>query len=54
MCGLTENARFCARDPDGEAPGASVLSELKAVGEGYPFYGQLTTDPPRALAPKRS
>ena len=37
-------------DPDGEVPGASVLSEIKAVGEGYPFYGELTTDPPRALA----
>jgi len=34
--------------PDGE-PGASVLSELKAVGEGYPFYGEVRTDPPRAL-----
>ena len=37
-------------DADGETPGASVLSELKAVGQGYPFYGELTTDPPRALA----
>jgi putative ABC transport system permease protein len=30
------------------APGASALVLLKAFGEGYPFYGALTTDPPRA------
>jgi len=34
--------------PDG-VPGASVLSELKAVGEGYPFYGEVRTDPERPL-----
>jgi len=27
------------------APGASVLCELKAVGGGYPFYGELLTEP---------
>jgi len=36
-------------DPDGPTPGASVLSELKAVGEGYPFYGELSIDPPTAI-----
>ena len=36
-------------DPDDPTPGASVLSELKAVGEGYPFYGELTTEPPAAI-----
>jgi len=36
-------------DGDG-APGASVLSELKAVGDGYPFYGELVTQPARPLA----
>ncbi len=35
-------------DGDGE-PAASVLSELKAVGEGYPFYGELETVPARPL-----
>ncbi len=35
-------------DGDG-APGASVLSELKAVGDGYPFYGELVTQPARPL-----
>ena len=33
-----------------DAPGPSVLCELKAVGPGYPFYGQLETDPARPLA----
>jgi putative ABC transport system permease protein len=37
------------REPGG-APGASVLCDLKAVGPGYPFYGQVVTDPPRPLA----
>jgi putative ABC transport system permease protein len=31
------------------APGASVLCELKAVGGGYPFYGELLTEPARPL-----
>jgi len=36
---------------DGEAsgPGASLLCELKAVEKGYPFYGELGTDPPGRL-----
>ncbi len=29
--------------------GASQLVELKAVGAGYPFYGELVTDPPGML-----
>jgi putative ABC transport system permease protein len=33
----------------GEAPGPSVLCELKAVGPGYPFYGTLEIDPVRPL-----
>jgi len=32
-----------------DAMGASVLSELKAVGGGYPFYGELVTEPARPL-----
>jgi putative ABC transport system permease protein len=32
------------------APGPSALVQLKAVGEGYPFYGELTTSPSRPLA----
>jgi putative ABC transport system permease protein len=32
--------------PDrGAAPGASVLSDLKAVSPGYPFYGEVVTEP---------
>lgn len=31
-------------------PGPSALVLLKAVGEGYPFYGTLATDPARPLA----
>jgi len=31
-------------------PGASLLCELKAVSSGYPFYGEVATDPPGALA----
>ena len=39
-----------ARGDDGDgAPDASVLSELKAVGTGYPFYGELVTQPVRPL-----
>jgi putative ABC transport system permease protein len=33
----------------GEAPGSSVLCELKAVEPGYPFYGRLAIDPDRPL-----
>lgn len=34
----------------GEAPGSSLLCEIKAVGAGYPFYGELVIDPPRQIA----
>jgi putative ABC transport system permease protein len=34
----------------GDAPGPSLLCELKAVGAGYPFYGELAVDPARPLA----
>ena len=33
-----------------EAPGPSALVQLKAVGDGYPFYGVAATDPARPLA----
>lgn len=29
---------------DGAAPGPSVLCDIKAVGEGYPFYGAVETE----------
>jgi putative ABC transport system permease protein len=35
---------------DGSGPGPSLLCELKAVGEGYPWYGALELDPDRPLA----
>lgn len=34
----------------GGTPGASLLCELKAVEPGYPFYGELATEPARPLA----
>jgi putative ABC transport system permease protein len=34
----------------GETPGASLLCELKAVEPGYPYYGDVETDPAGALA----
>jgi putative ABC transport system permease protein len=37
-------------ETDGEAPGPSLLCELKAVEPGYPYYGQVETDPARPLA----
>ena len=33
----------------GGAPGRSQLVELKAVGEGYPFYGEVELEPSRPL-----
>ena len=33
-----------------DGPGRSVLSEIKAVGPGYPFYGKLVTEPAAPLA----
>ena len=35
---------------NGEASGSSLLCELKAVGAGYPFYGELVIDPPRPIS----
>lgn len=36
--------------PGSEAePGPSALVQLKAVGEGYPFYGEVATNPERPL-----
>lgn len=37
--------RASPREPGGEGP-SSLLAELKAVSGGYPFYGELVTDPP--------
>jgi putative ABC transport system permease protein len=34
----------------GEAPGSSLLCEVKAVGTGYPFYGELGIDPPGPIS----
>mgnify|MGYP003693573427 CR=1 FL=1 len=31
------------------APGPSALVQLKAVGDGYPFYGEVATNPERPL-----
>jgi len=39
-----------APDAAGAGPGRSLLCELKAVGEGYPFYGAVEVDPARPLA----
>lgn len=40
-----------ARPASGSAvPGRSRLAELKAVGQGYPFYGQVEVEPARPLA----
>ena len=39
-----------AADGDGTtAPGPSLLCELKGVAPGYPFYGELETDPARPV-----
>ena len=37
--------RASPREPGGEGP-SSLLAELKAVSGGYPFYGELVTEPP--------
>ena len=40
---------------EGDTPGPSALVQLKAVGDGYPFYGEVATSPARPLAiPPRS
>lgn len=36
--------------PEGAPPGPSLLSELKAVEQGYPFYGELELEPSSPLA----
>jgi putative ABC transport system permease protein len=33
-----------------EAAGSSLLCEIKGVGPGYPFYGEVVTDPARPLS----
>jgi putative ABC transport system permease protein len=38
-----------AASESSDAPGPSLLCELKAVGTGYPFYGSVVTDPSRGL-----
>lgn len=38
-----------AADDTSGAPGPSLLCELKAVGQGYPFYGSVVTEPARPL-----
>jgi putative ABC transport system permease protein len=35
---------------DTDGVGASLLCELKAVGDGYPYYGDLVTDPVGSLS----
>ncbi|HSL18412.1 MAG TPA: FtsX-like permease family protein [Methylomirabilota bacterium] len=35
--------------PAADGPGGSLLAELKAVGEGYPFYGSVEVEPARPL-----
>jgi len=49
VCELPSVVTGVPGDDGDSAPGASVLSELKAVGEGYPFYGELVTRPARPL-----
>ncbi|HTE06318.1 MAG TPA: FtsX-like permease family protein, partial [Planctomycetota bacterium] len=48
---VTELASLVAAPPapDG-TPGRSRLVEVKAVGDGFPFYGALVLDPPRPLS----
>lgn len=43
---VDEMATMAATVSEGGAPGRSRLVELKAVGTGYPFYGELVTEPP--------
>jgi putative ABC transport system permease protein len=44
---VRELATVVAVPAPGGGPGPSALVLLKAYGDGYPFYGALTTDPPR-------
>jgi putative ABC transport system permease protein len=43
---MRELATVVSIPGSGDEPGPSALVLLKATGEGYPFYGDLTTDPP--------
>ena len=38
-----------AADDESGSPGPSLLCEIKAVGPGYPFYGEVVTEPGRPL-----
>ena len=46
---LRELATVVSIPGTGGAPGPSALVLLKAVGDGYPFYGAVATDPARPL-----
>jgi putative ABC transport system permease protein len=46
---LRELATVVSIPGTGGAPGPSALVLLKAVGDGYPFYGAVTTSPARPL-----
>jgi len=45
-CEVHELATMLAAPEADGAPGPSRLVELKATGPGYPFYGELLTEPP--------
>jgi putative ABC transport system permease protein len=47
---LRELATVVSIPGTGSAPGPSALVLLKAVGDGYPFYGSVKTSPERPLA----
>ena len=49
VCELPSVVSVPAATRAGSGVGASVLCELKAVGEGYPFYGDLMTEPAQPL-----
>jgi len=46
---ILELSSMAALPARGGVPGASMLVELKVVDGTFPFYGQLTLDPPAAL-----
>jgi putative ABC transport system permease protein len=46
---LRELATVVSIPGTGGAPGPSALVQLKAVGDGYPFYGAVTTSPASPL-----
>jgi putative ABC transport system permease protein len=48
--GVVEMPSVVSRPVAGaDAPGPSLLCELKAIGTGYPFYGEVLVDPARPL-----